>query len=118
MEKNTSLSRLFPSNFVCGFIKNHENIKFISCNTKKYPSEDEKDFEVWTILSSAIFGKKHKGPQESLPQDLIQNVTTLLYQSLEEALVLPKGSFLTKTILESRLQLWGAAVPLNTWKSS
>lgn len=121
---DSALSKALPSNkFTCGFIKNHPNLKFISCNTRKYSNDESKDVEVWTVLSSAKFGKTHKGPQENLPEDLQETVKGLLYKSLEEALVLPRGSLRGQPetpagsgkILESRVQLWGAAVPLNTW---
>jgi len=107
-----------PENIICAFIKNHPNLKFLSCNTRKYPTDEKKDFEVWTVLSSAKFGKAYKGPQENLPPGLVQNVTSLLYESLEQSLALPEGTFTEDNILESRLQLWGAGVPLNTWKTS
>ena len=75
---------------------------------------DTNDFEVWTVLSSAKFGKAYKGPQENLPHDLVKKVTNEMLKSLEESLALPNGSVTTK-ILETKLQLWGAGVPLNTW---
>jgi len=115
------LSRaLGPANkFTCGFIKNHPNLRFISCNTRKYPTKNDDendDFEVWTVLSSAKFGKAFKGPQENLPNDLVKKVTHTLLTSVEESLALPAGSLTTSnTVLETKLQLWGAGVPLNTW---
>lgn len=121
---DSSLSTALPSDkFTCGFIKNHRNLKFLSCNTRKYGNDGNGDFEVWTVLSSAKFGRAHKGPQENLPEELEETVKSILYDSLEEALVLPRGSLRGSAeeqagsgrILESRLQLWGAAVPLNTW---
>eukprot|EP00547_Thalassionema_nitzschioides_P011429 CAMPEP_0194257526 /NCGR_PEP_ID=MMETSP0158-20130606/39248_1 /TAXON_ID=33649 /ORGANISM="Thalassionema nitzschioides, Strain L26-B" /LENGTH=476 /DNA_ID=CAMNT_0038996597 /DNA_START=10 /DNA_END=1440 /DNA_ORIENTATION=- len=121
---DSSLSTALPSDKVtCGFIKNHRNLTFLSCNTRKYGNSDNGDYEVWTVLSSAQFGKAHKGPQENLPEDLKETVKSILYESIEEALVLPRGSLRGSAedpagsgcILESRVQLWGAAVPLNTW---
>jgi len=122
--EDSPLSKALSANkFTCGFVKNHQNLRFISCNTRKYPNKDNEEFEVWTVLSSAKFGKAFKGPQENLPDGLVQNVTGILYESLEQALALPKESLRgpvetppgSNRILESRLQLWGAGVPLNTW---
>ena len=119
--------------FVCGFIKNHVNLRFISCNTRKHATtttdnEQHEHVEVWTILSSAKFGKQYKGAQENLPDELVEQVTGLLLKSLEESLILPPGSLIRDPattsssrhgsngcVMESRLQLWGAGVPLNTW---
>ena len=105
--------------FVCGFIQNEPTLRFLSCQSRKYPppqNSSSREVEVWTVLSSAPFAKKHKAPQEFLPEDVIQNVTSLLLQGLEKSLALPSES-LQNDILESRLQLWGAAVPLNVWQS-
>jgi hypothetical protein len=40
-----------------------------------------------------------------------------MFQGLEELLNLPSES-MTKAVLEQRLQLWGAALPINTWETS
>ena len=114
---------LTPDQFVCGFIKNHPNLRFVSCNTRKHTTTTKQldNIEVWTVLSSAKFGKRYKGAQENLSDELVKEVTGLLFQSLEESLVLPPGSLYRDPIasgscvMESRLQLWGAGVPLNTW---
>lgn len=122
---DSPLAKALPAdNFTSGFVKNNQNLRFLSCNTRKHEMEGDDDgIEVWTVLSSAKFGKAHKGPQENLPDELVEKVTGLLYDSIEQALVLPKGSLRGPEdgpvgkgrILESRLQLWGAGVPLNTW---
>jgi len=115
------LDRALPvDTFVCGFVKNEPTLRFLSCQTRKYEplsSDVEADVQVWTILSSSTFAKKYKAPQEFLPPDVVQNVTTLLFQGLERSLNLVSGT-LEENVLESRLQLWGAAVPVNVWKSN
>jgi hypothetical protein len=99
----------------------------VTCQTKKYPTgtyneNDDESLEVWTILSTASFAKKNKAPQEFLPEGVIQNVTKLLVESLENDLLEKieddsnSPGDLRNQILESRLQLWGAAVPLNVWR--
>ncbi|KAL7555971.1 hypothetical protein ACA910_003236 [Epithemia clementina (nom. ined.)] len=113
--QNNVLSNALPVSFIAGNICNEPNLRFLSCQSRKYPSSPLKEsgVEVWTVLSSAAFAKKHKAPQEFLPEETVDEVTTLLLQALERALGLE--SFSIKP-LESRLQLWGAAVPLNTWQ--
>lgn len=81
----------------------------ISCQTRKYPSSEP--YEVWNILSSAKFAKAYKAPQEFLPPETVQEVTQLLLQAVQESLAI----LAPIQPLESRVQLWGAAVPLNTW---
>ena len=108
--------------FVCGFVQNEPTLRFLTCQSRKYPNNKDdgsnnKDVQVWTVLSSAPFAKKFKAPQEFLPADVIQNVTSLLLQGVERSLSLPSRA-LEDAVLESRLQLWGAAVPVNVWDSS
>jgi len=102
-------------------IKNEPNLRLLSCNTlkhhhtKKNPNS-ESDTEVYTLLSSPTFGKKFKGPQENLPIDLQQKVTIKLLESLEKSLSLEEGSVIN-SVVDVKVQLWGAAVPMNTWTS-
>ena len=117
-----------PSSYISGFIQNHPNLSFLSCATKKYPSSSsDNNIQIWTLLSSSKFAKRYKAPQENLPDEIVKEVTYRMLQSLEESLELKNGtlayldptkeSFCT-SVLDSKLQLWGAAVPLNTWKSN
>jgi predicted NAD/FAD-dependent oxidoreductase len=126
MHKNGSplTQALAEDTFISGFVKNQANLRFLSCNTRKHPGRD--DIEIWTVLSSANFAKKYKGPQENLPDTLVEEVTGLLLTSLEQSLNLQAGTLRgsmdepsgTGKLLERRLQLWGAGVPLNTWKAN
>jgi len=114
------IGRAVGENIICAFVKNEPNIRFLSCQTRKYKynnSNKSRNHEVWTILSSAIFAKNYKVPQENIPVDTVKEVTTELLSSLERCLSLNKGSLNSDNILDSRLQLGGAAVPLNVWSS-
>ena len=114
-----SLSKALPKErFVCGFVQNEPTLRFLSCQSRKYPQAAGSDdnVEVWTILSSATFAKNYKAPQEFLPDETVTSVTSLLLQGVERSLKLDTGS-LENSVMESRLQLWGAAVPLNVWSS-
>lgn len=120
LNAKSSISEALPKdNFVCGFIKNEPTLRFLSCVTRKHNNDngDENPVEVWTVLSSATFAKKHKGPQEFLPLETVSNVTSLLLNAVERSLGLQTDT-LSEQVLESRLQLWGAAVPLNVWTES
>jgi len=128
------LSRALPEPFQCGFL-NHPHLRMISCQSRKYPSMDNTSnsnsnsnnndkYEVWNILSSAKFAKKYKAPQEFLPPETVEQVSTLLLQAVQESLGLINNvndaddNIMVLSPLEKRLQLWGAAVPLNVWRGS
>ena len=115
LKSSSSLSKALSPPFACGFVGDNKELRFISCQSRKYPRND--DMEVWTILSSPKFAKKYKAPQENLPDELVDDVTDRLLESVEELLDLQESS-LRNSVVERRLQLWGAAVPLNTYKGS
>ena len=120
-KNKSTLSQALPDSFVSGFVQNHPHLRMITCQTRKYNDNDDEDeddsnnnqHEVWTILSSAKFAKKHKAPQEFLPKETIDRVTELLGEAVQESLGLKEDL----EILDQRLQLWGAAVPLNVWEN-
>ena len=103
---------------ICAFLQNHPNLRMITNQTNKYKQNQTKSsnekYVVYTLLSSANFGKKYKGPQENLPSETVEKVSQLLYKSLEESLNLSDG-IVSSSVVDSRLQLWGAAVPINTY---
>jgi predicted NAD/FAD-dependent oxidoreductase len=107
--------------FMCGFVENCDDVKFLTCQTHKLDQvdcpESEKKYEVWTVLSSPQFAKLHKAPQESLGPEVVMNVTRMLGESLEAYFQLPPES-LTSSVVDQRLQLWGAGLPLNTYRNS
>jgi predicted NAD/FAD-dependent oxidoreductase len=126
--KQYGLGECLPDDFVCGFLQspNHRSISFLTYQTRKHVPDNvhcDPNVEVWTVFSSSTFAKRNKAPQEFLPSDVIQNVTETLLAELKD-LVDSRNHHnskpstrpnLTESILDSRLQLWGAAVPLNVW---
>jgi predicted NAD/FAD-dependent oxidoreductase len=107
--------------FMCGFVENCDDIKFLTCQTTKLDQPvdtmaTDPHHEVWTVLSSSQFAKAHKAPQESLGEEVVANVTRMLGESLESYFHLPPGS-VTRSVVDPRLQLWGAALPLNTLRN-
>jgi hypothetical protein len=99
-------------------IRNEPNLRLLSSNTLKHGHVQNSPIEVYTLLSSATFGKRYKGPQENLPLDLMETVTIEMLRSLENALGMDKEGAIIDSVVDMKLQLWGAAVPLNTWTSS
>eukprot|EP00523_Entomoneis_sp_CCMP467_P000769 CAMPEP_0168748206 /NCGR_PEP_ID=MMETSP0724-20121128/16055_1 /TAXON_ID=265536 /ORGANISM="Amphiprora sp., Strain CCMP467" /LENGTH=574 /DNA_ID=CAMNT_0008796025 /DNA_START=199 /DNA_END=1924 /DNA_ORIENTATION=+ len=114
---SASLEQALPDPFIAGFVQNQAELRFLSCASRKYPSDilQRDQVQVWTLLSSPTFAKQHKAPQEFIPQEKAEEVTDLLLRALESSLGLESNSIRP---IESKLQLWGAAVPLNIWKSS
>lgn len=126
-KKNGSctITRAMGSNeVICAFVKNVPDLRFLTCQSRKFHEHHQnlkgylKDMEVWTLFSSAKFGKKYKGPQENLPDELVEDVTKQMLSSLEKSIKLDKGTLSEgDLVVDSRLQLWGAAIPLNCWVS-
>ena len=102
-------------------INNEPSLRLLSCNTLKHSHarnpNSQSDVEVYTLLSSPKFGKQFKGPQENLPPELMQKVVMKMLLNLEQSLGLKSGS-IVGDVVDAKLQLWGAAVPMNTWSSS
>lgn len=102
-------------------IKNEPSLRLLSCNTLKHHHDQNENsksnYEVYTLLSSPKFGKQFKGPQENLPLELTEKVVMKMMGSLERSLALKEGS-VVETVVDLKLQLWGAAVPMNTWTST
>ncbi len=102
-------------------IKNEPTLRLLSCNTLKHHHRQnpnsQSNIQIYTLLSSPKFGKQFKGPQEALPLDLQEQVIIKMLSNLENSLGLQKGDVVNE-VVDLKLQLWGAAVPMNTWSSS
>ena len=98
----------------CSFVKCEPTLRLLSNNNAKHAAKADAPTEVWTVLSSGAFGAKHKAPQENLPAEVEQEVTALLLNAIDRVAGLPPST-LSKSVTATKLQLWGAAVPLNVW---
>jgi len=117
------LAEALGEDVIAAFVRNHPSLRLLTCQTRKHPGSARAapNAEVWTVLSSPKFAKKFKAPQENIPDETAEKVTDLLLASLEESLNLPRGAIGGKDrdgLLDAKLQLWGAAVPLNVWEPS
>ena len=95
----------------------NDDISWISNNTAKYKQRnckgqvvDKDEVECWTIISTKSFGKAHKVPQENIPPLTEQLVTNKLLSAFKYSV----GRSELPPVCYRRVQLWGAAVPLNT----
>lgn len=104
------------------YVEDDGVLRYVGCNDAKYAagSGDAADgrgggTEVWTVLSSGAFGKAHKVAQEQLEGSEAEGeVTALLLAALERAVGLSPGA-VQSAALATKLQLWGAAIPMNRW---
>lgn len=90
-------------------VENDEQISWIGNNTAKY--KQSHSGECWSVLSTADFASKHKVPQEHIPKDKEKLVTQLLTEAFFR--IIGRRGDVTFT----RVQLWGAANPLNVLES-
>ncbi|KAE8612264.1 hypothetical protein XENTR_v10012784 [Xenopus tropicalis] len=94
--------------FFDGAFVEHSDISWLGNNTSKYSAED--CTECWTVLSTKNFGAVHKVPQEHIPPSKEKEVTHLLLNGFADVTGWNRKNI---TPCFTRVQLWGAANPLN-----
>jgi len=109
---------VMPTNFDAAFIETDPHLRWLSSNSSKFRrDEGTSTTEVWTVLSTALFGNRHKVAQEALEgTDKEVEVISLLFRSVERVLGLSEKR-LQGCVAATKLQLWGAALPINKWAS-
>ena len=102
----------------CSFVRCEPQLMFLSNNAAKHASVDTSHGTggCGFALSSAAFGAEYSAPQEHIEgTDVEVEVTANLLQAGQpRAAGLPEDA-LRASVVASKLQLWGAAVPINTW---
>ncbi|KAL2609950.1 hypothetical protein R1flu_028523 [Riccia fluitans] len=99
--------------FEGAFVDGVSSLSWMGNNSAKFRvRSDDQPLECWTFFSTALYGKKNKVPQESIPQVKAEKVLREMLVGVETALGLPAGSM--PAPLYHRLQLWGAGLPTNT----
>ncbi|CAI9282142.1 unnamed protein product [Lactuca saligna] len=98
--------------FEGAFVKGIDSISWIGNNTQKLFNSQNEGPHCWTIFSTSSFGKRHKVPQENIPNATAEKVKGLMLAGVENALGVPIGSL--KKPIYTRVQLWGAALPTNS----
>ncbi|XP_063797236.1 uncharacterized protein LOC134958505 isoform X2 [Pseudophryne corroboree] len=91
-----------------GAFVEHSDLSWIGNNTSKYSTENQ--LECWTVISTKSFGAIHKVPQEFIPPPKEKEVTDLLLNGFAAVTGVNRK---TLTPCFTKLQLWGAANPLN-----
>ena len=98
------------------YVEHEPSLRYLGCNDAKHGSgKGTAGTEAWTVLSSGAFGKAHTVAQEQLEgTEAEAEVTALLLAAVERALGLAEGA-VAKAASATKLQLWGAAIPMNRW---
>jgi len=111
-------------NIVCdqfegAFLPGSSILSWIGCNSSKYSKAGLTS--IWTIMSTPSFAKEHKVAQEHLKG-------TETEQLVFELMITEALKYIRKNteslgdakdqVINFKLQLWGAGVPTNVWKSS
>ncbi|XP_047049163.1 renalase-like [Lolium rigidum] len=98
--------------FEGAFVRDVDSLSWMANNTRKlFPLEADRP-ECWTFFSTASYGRKNKVPQENIPNATAEKVKREMLGGVELALGLSKGSL--QLPFYTRVQLWGAALPMNT----
>ena len=89
----------------------NERLAYIGNNTLKKKKKKKKKTETVreiTLLSTPLYGKRNKCPQEAIPEAVANKVKLDLVTELEKTLNIAPD-VLNNNIVFSKLQLWGAA---------
>eukprot|EP00850_Spirogloea_muscicola_P012842 SM000085S23192 [mRNA] locus=s85:40100:42398:+ [translate_table: standard] len=87
-------------------------VAWLGNNTAKLALGDRP--QCWTMLSTKEYGLKNKVPQEAVPRVRAARVTEEMLAGLAAALGVDGGAAGLPSPIYTRVQLWGAALPLNS----
>lgn len=87
----------------------NESLAYIGNNTLKKKKKDEMNsIREITLLSTPVYGKRNKCPQEAIPAAFADKVQLDLVTELEKTLGIAPN-VLSNNVVFSKMQLWGAA---------
>ena len=95
-----------------------DEISWIANNTEKLKNDAVRGndhLECWTIFSTRRFGTANKVPQENIPPKKAELTTRLLLAAFKRITGVEEEK--VKPVF-SKVQLWGAAVPMNCLKTA
>jgi predicted NAD/FAD-dependent oxidoreductase len=108
--------------FEGAFVDGSGELAWAGNNTKKLglaatsgggdKADQQQQLECWTLVSTDAYAQRRKVPQERIPADVARAVASELAEALSRAAGLPSG--LPPLAAPPRVQLWGAALPLNS----
>lgn len=102
-------------------------LDFAACQSRKYHHNQASTSEVWTLLSHPTYGKQNKQPQEhlegtKLSKKIVSEMLNEAYRLLGETDNRCRNGVSEEriplaAIVNTKLQLWGAGVPINRWEA-
>ncbi|KAL6847271.1 hypothetical protein ACP4OV_023124 [Aristida adscensionis] len=98
--------------FEGAFVRDVDSVSWMGNNTRKLFPMQTGTPECWTFFSTAAYGRRNKVPQENIPKVTAEKVKEDMLRGVELALGLSQGSL--QQPIYTRVQLWGAALPMNT----
>ncbi|KAJ9527524.1 hypothetical protein QJQ45_025751 [Haematococcus lacustris] len=101
--------------FEGAFIQGCPLLSWAASNTRKLElRHTPPGLDCWTLVSTAQYGARNKVPQEAVPEDVQDKVSSELLAALARHLGHPGSPAALPEVVYSRCQLWGAALPLNS----
>ncbi|CAK0828818.1 unnamed protein product [Prorocentrum cordatum] len=100
------------ADFEGAFVEGSAVLSWVGNNSAKYDQTWARDSDVWTLVSTPEYGAKNKCPQEAIPADVRQKVSSEMISAFGAVLGPQRGGGLQRSPV-LHLQLWGAALPLN-----
>lgn len=99
------------------FVEGVPSVAWMCNNSAKLGREGERGggaggLECWTVFSSAEYGRQNKVPQERIPPHVAERVKEEMLEGVRAALGVPPDQM--PPVAHHRVQLWGAALPLNS----
>ncbi|GIL48091.1 hypothetical protein Vafri_4787 [Volvox africanus] len=108
-----------PAPFEGAFIQGSPVLSWAGNNTAKMQlRHSPSDLECWTIFSTNAYGQANKVPQEAIPADVADKIAGEMLAAFRQATSgtassSPAAGRWPRPVF-TRVQLWGAALPLNT----
>lgn len=92
------------------FVKDPKSILSWICNTSAKIGNKTTNYQSWTFISTREYAALNKVPQEAIPVEKEKQVKQEMLQAFADVVNIPLSSM---DAAFSKIQLWGAAVPLN-----
>lgn len=96
--------------YEAAYTKDTNNILSWVCNTSAKIGDASCFLQSWTLISTRQYAAENKVPQEAIPKEKELQIKEDMLAAFCELTNIPRTSL---AIEFSRIQLWGAAVPLN-----
>lgn len=107
-----------PGGMEGAFVQGSPVLSWVGNNTAKLQLQHGGQYssmQCWTLISTNSYGQSNKVPQERVPADVAAKITAEMLDAFQQVLG-PAGAVQLPKPVFTRVQLWGAALPLNSPK--